>query len=109
MNGRLAIDLAVLLVYFAVIIFIGLRMGRREWNLHDFALGGRQIPWWAVMASIIAAETSAATYLGAPTEGFKRQSLAYALLTFGVIIGRWVVGNYFLKAFYRYQVFTVYD
>ena len=43
---------------------------------------------WAVMASIIAAETSAATYLGAPTEGFKRQSLAYALLTFGVILGQ---------------------
>lgn len=105
----LAIDGAIILVYFWIVAAVGLRMGRRERNLSDFALGGRQIPWWAVMASIIAAETSAATYLGAPTEGFKRQSLAYALLTFGVIIGRWVVGNWFLKAFYLYRVYTVYD
>lgn len=105
----LAIDGAIILVYFWIVAAVGLRMGRRERNLSDFALGGRQIPWWAVMASIIAAETSAATYLGAPTEGFKRQSLAYALLTFGVIIGRWIVGNWFLKPFYLYKVYTVYD
>ena len=105
----LVIDGAIILVYFWVIATVGLRMGKREKSLKDFALGGRQIPWWAVMASIIAAETSAATYLGAPTEGFKRQSLAYALLTFGVIIGRWIVGNFFLKSFYLYRVYTVYD
>ena len=45
MNAKLAVDLCVLLLYFFVIIFIGLRMGRKEDNLHDFALGGRQIPW----------------------------------------------------------------
>jgi len=105
----LAVDCAIILIYFWIVAAVGLRMGRRERNLSDFALGGRQIPWWAVMASIIAAETSAATYLGAPTEGFKRQSLAYALLTFGVIIGRWIVGNWFLKPFYQYKVYTVYD
>ncbi len=105
----LAIDGAIIVVYFWIVAYVGLRMGRRERNLSDFALGGRQIPWWAVMASIIAAETSAATYLGAPTEGFKKQSLAYALLTFGVIIGRWIVGNWFLKSFYLYKVYTVYD
>src|SRR5256885_12134854 len=41
MDARLAIDCAVLLVYFFVIIFIGLRMGRRERDLEDFALGRR--------------------------------------------------------------------
>ena len=105
----LAVDGASILAYFWLIATVGLKMGKRERNLNDFALGGRRMPWWAVMASIIAAETSAATYLGAPTEGFKRQSLAYALLTFGVIIGRWVVGNWFLKSFYLYKVYTVYD
>ncbi len=105
----LAVDAAIIVLYFALISAIGLIKGRRERNLRDFALGGRQIPWWAVMASIIAAETSAATFLGAPTEGFKKQSLAYALLTFGVIIGRWVVANWFLKPYYAYKVYTVYD
>lgn len=105
----LVLDAAIILVYFAAISAIGLYMGRREKSLKDFALGGRQIPWWAVMASIIAAETSAATFLGAPTEGFKKQSLAYALLTLGVILGRFVVGQWFLKPYFRYKVYTVYD
>ena len=60
MNAKLAIDSLVLFAYFSLIIFIGLRMGRKEDNLEDFALGGRRIPWWAVLASIIAAETTAA-------------------------------------------------
>lgn len=105
----LALDLGIILVYFGLIAAIGLYMGRKEKSLHDFALGGRQIPWWAVMASIIAAETSAATFLGAPGEGFEKKSLAYAQLTLGVIIGRWVVGNFFLKPYYTYRVYTVYD
>src|SRR5437667_5119934 len=84
-------------------------MGRREESLHDFALGGRRIPWWAVMASIIAAETSAATFLGAPGEGYDRRSLAYVQLVFGLIIGRFIVGNAFLKPYYTYKVYTVYD
>ena len=50
MDARLAIDSFVLLSYFTIIIFIGLRMGRKEDSLHDFALGGRRIPWWAVLA-----------------------------------------------------------
>ena len=105
----LFIDGAIILLYFAVISAIGLYMGRREKSLKDFALGGRQIPWWAVMASIIAAETSAATFLGAPGEGFEKRSLAYVQLTLGVIIGRYVVGTVFLKPYYDYKVYTVYD
>src|SRR5438093_12813670 len=70
MESRLVIDGAVLLLYFILIISIGLYMGRKEENLKDFALGGRAIPWWAVLASIIAAETSAGTFFGTPGEGF---------------------------------------
>jgi SSS family transporter len=105
----LFIDGAIILFYFVAISAIGLYMGRRETSLKDFALGGRQIPWWAVMASIIAAETSAATFLGAPGEGFEKRSLAYVQLTLGVVIGRYIVGTVFLKPYYDYKVYTVYD
>jgi SSS family solute:Na+ symporter len=105
----LLIDGLIIVGYFVAIIAIGLRMGRREDSLHDFALGGRRVPWWAVMASIIAAETSAATFLGAPGEGFDKRSLAYVQLVFGLIIGRIIVGNVFLKPYYEYKVYTVYD
>ena len=64
----LFLDAFIILIYFAGIIALGLYMGRRENTLHDFALGGRRVPWWAVMASIIAAETSAATFIGTPGE-----------------------------------------
>ena len=84
-------------------------MGRREKTLNDFALGGRRMPWWAVMASIIAAETSAATFLGAPGEGYTNKSFAYVQLVLGLIIGRFVVGHVFLKPYYTFKVYTVYD
>src|SRR5438093_12047063 len=105
----LAIDGLIIVSYFAAIVSIGLYMGRRERTLHDFALGGRRMPWWAVMASIIAAETSAATFLGAPGEGYKARSIVYAQLVVGLILGRVFVGYVFLKPYYTYKVYTVYD
>src|SRR3954470_8080014 len=105
----LLIDALIILVYFAVIVSIGLYFGRREKSLHDFALGGRRVPWWAVMASIIAAETSAATFLGAPGEGYTGRSFAYVQLFMGLVIGRVLVGYVFLKPYYDYRVYTVYD
>src|SRR6202171_570721 len=76
-NVRLLIDAVVLLIYFFGIVALGLWAGRRNKNLQDFALGGRSIPWWAVLGSIIAAETSAATFLGTPAEGFKTRGYFY--------------------------------
>ncbi len=108
-DAGLFIDASIVVAYFVGITAIGLYMGRRERSLRDFALGGRRMPWWAVMASIIAAETSAATFLGVPGEGYTNKSFAYVQLVFGLIIGRVVVGHLFLGPYYRYKVYTVYD
>jgi solute:Na+ symporter, SSS family len=105
----LVVDGVIILFYFVAITAIGLYMGRREKTLNDFALGGRRVPWWAVMASIIAAETSAATFLGAPGEGYTKKSFAYVQLVLGLIIGRVIVGHVFLKPYFTYKVYTVYD
>jgi len=105
----LLIDGVIIVVYFVGITALGLYMGRRERSLHDFALAGRRVPWWAVMASVIAAETSAATFLGVPGEGYTTRSFAYVQLVLGLIIGRGVVGQVFLKPYYAYRVYTVYD
>ena len=109
MNSRLAIDLGVLLLYFVIIIAIGLRMGRKEDNLEDFALGRRQIPWWAVLASIIAAETSAGTFFGTPGEGFALRNYTYIQLAFGTILARILVSYIFIKPYYDYKVFSIYE
>ena len=95
----LLIDAIVLLIYFLGIVGIGLWAGRRNRNLTDFALGGRSIPWWAVLASIIAAETSAATFLGAPAEGFKYRSFIYAQLAIGTVLARVIIAFTFIKPY----------
>src|SRR5216117_1048143 len=109
MDGRLAIDSGVLLLYFVAIISIGLYMGRREENLKDFALGGRRIPWWAVLASLVAAETSAGTFFGTPGEGFALRNYTYIQLAFGTIVGRILVSYIFIKPYYDYKVFSIYE
>ncbi|HEX4706789.1 MAG TPA: sodium:solute symporter [Candidatus Udaeobacter sp.] len=109
MDSRLAIDSAVLLLYFVLIISIGLYMGRKEENLKDFALGGRQIPWWAVLASLIAAETSAGTFFGTPGEGFALRNYTYLQLAFGTILARVLVSYIFIKPYYDYKVYSIYE
>src|SRR2546426_3022457 len=109
MDGRLVIDSGVLVLYFVLIISIGLYMGRKEENLEDFALGGRRIPWWAVFASIVAAETSAGTFFGTPGEGFALRNYTYLQLALGTIIARILVSFIFIKPYYDYKVYSIYE
>ena len=88
---------------------IGLYAGRQNADLREFALGGRSIPWWAVLASIIAAETSAATFLGTPAEGFKTRGFIYGQLVIGTILARVVIAFTFIEPYYRYRVQSIYE
>jgi len=108
-NTRLLIDAVVLLVYFCGIVTLGLWAGRRNRSLQEFSLGGRSIPWWAVLASIVAAETSAATFLGTPAEGFKTRGYFYGQLVIGTILARIIVAYTFIKPYYDYRVQSVYE
>src|SRR5206468_7082174 len=47
--------------------------------------------------------------LGAPGDGFDSRSLAYVQLIIGLILGRVLVGYFFLRPYYQYKVYTVYD
>ncbi len=109
MPSTWALDALIIAAYFVAIITIGLRMGRKEESLHDFALGGRQIPWWAVLASIIAAETSAGTFLGTPGEGYSLRNFTYLQLAIGTILARIIVAGVFIGPYYRYNVYSIYE
>lgn len=106
---NLGVDGAVILIYFVGIVGIGLYASRKNTSLKEFALGGHSIPWWAVLASIIAAETSAVTFLGAPAEGFKTRSFAYAQLAIGTILARIIIAFLFIAPYYRYKVESIYE
>lgn len=104
-----AIDIAVILLYFVIIIYVGLKFGQKEDNLEDFSLGGRSIPWWAVLASIIAAETSAATFIGAPGEGYGLVNYTYLQMAVGTVIGRIIVAFLFIKPYFDLNVYSIYE
>ncbi len=103
------IDGIVVAAYFAVILYIGLRAGRGERSMESFAVGDRNIPWWAVLASILAAEISAATFLGAPGEGYATRNFTYAQLALGTILARVIIAGVFIKPFYDFRVVSIYE
>jgi SSS family transporter len=102
-------DIGIILAYFALIISVGLWCGRGSQSVESLAVGGRKIPWWAVLASLIAAEVSAATFLGAPGEGFELRNFTYAPLAIGAILGRVMVSYVFIKPYYDYRVISIYE
>src|SRR5256885_4592831 len=109
MDRPLAIDTVVLLTYFIGIVVLGLWAGRRNRNLEDFCLGSRSIRGRAVLAWITAAETSAATFLGTPAEGFKTRGYFYGQLAIGTVLARVIIAFTFIKPYYDYQVQSVYE
>src|SRR4051812_41118952 len=108
MNGFL-IDGIVIVVYFIVVISIGLYKGRGEKTMEGFAVGDRNIPWWAVLASIMAAEVSAGTFLGVPDEGYGLRNFTYGQLAIGTILARIIVAYVFIQRFYQLQVVSIYE
>ena len=49
-----ALDVAVILLYFAAVITAGLLLAGRQRDASDYFLGHRRLPWWALMLSIVA-------------------------------------------------------
>lgn len=109
MNQSYLIDGLVLLAYFAAIIGVGLSQRSKSGSVEGFSLGDRQIAWWAVLASILAAEISAATFLGAPGEGFAKRNWTYAQLAIGTVLARIFVGFVFIPIYYRHGVVSIYE
>lgn len=103
------LDGLVILAYFVVVISIGLFKGRGERSMEGFAVGDRNIPWWAVLASLLAAEVSAGTFLGTPGEGYGLRNFTYVQLAIGTILARIIVAYVFIKRFYDLRVVSIYE
>ena len=101
------LDWVVIAAYLAGTIGLGLWLSRKQENLEDYFLGGRAIPWWAALLSLVATTISAATFLGAPEQGYIRD-MTYLQFSLGSIAAQFVLAAVFVAAFYRYRVYTVY-
>ena len=109
MSTKFVFDALVVVAYFAIVIGIGLAQRSKSNSVEGFTLGDRQTPWWAVLASILAAEISAATFLGAPESGFKNGNWTYAQFAIGTILARIIVSFLFIPLFYRQGVVSLYE
>jgi SSS family transporter len=103
------LDAIVILAYFGIIMAIGLSQRSKSGSVEGFTLGDRQIAWWAVLASILAAEISAATFLGAPEAGYSRQNWSYAQFAIGTVMARIIVSFLFIPVFYKHGVISLYE
>ena len=101
------VDLAVILVYFALTLGVGLWVTRSQRTASDYFLGARNLPAWTVLLSIVATETSALTVISIPGVG-ARGDLGFLQLTFGYLLGRSLVAWWLLPGYFAGQQETAY-
>jgi SSS family solute:Na+ symporter len=103
-----ALDLLVLTVYVTGTLWIGLARARRQTSVDEYFTTGRQAPWWVVMASIVATETSTVTVVSLPGFAFGT-NLTFLQLVFGYLVGRVVVTVLFIPRYFRGEYLTAYQ
>jgi solute:Na+ symporter, SSS family len=87
---------------------VGWRSRAHESDEREMLVGGRQIPWWAVLMSILGTEISALTFVGVPAFAFSN-NWTYLQVTVAAITGRYLVARFFVPAFYRHNVVSIYE
>ncbi len=102
------IDLGVIVVYVVGCTALGAWLGGRSKELKGYFLGESNIPAWAVMISIVATETSTATFLSVPGVAY-RGDFTFLQLPMGYILGRVIVATVLLPSYFRREIFTAYQ
>jgi solute:Na+ symporter, SSS family len=101
-------DWAVMGAYLALLVVTGWILSRRKPQAtDDYFLGGRRMPVWAVAISVLATALSAATFIGVPQQSYVGD-LTYLSANIGAVLAVIIVAIFFIPAFYRSGVATVY-
>ena len=104
------LDIAVFVLYLVVIISIGLWVSREkkghEKNAEDYFLAGKSLPWWAIGASLIAANISAEQFIGMSGSGFAI-GLAIASYEWMAALTLIIVAKYFMPIFIEKKLYTI--
>ncbi len=108
--GFETIDIIVFASYCAMIIGIGLWVSRdkegHQKNAEDYFLAGKSLPWWAIGASLIAANISAEQIIGMSGSGFA-VGLAIASYEWMAAVTLIIVGKYLLPIFIEKKLYTI--
>lgn len=102
------VDFLVLAGYVLVVVSLGWIAHRRQSSTDDYFLGGRQLPWIVVGASILATAFSATSLLGGPGEAF-HHGLLWLQLQIGDLIAIAIVVWLFVPALRGRNLTTAYE
>ena len=109
-NGFKTIDYVVFVAYLAILIFLGFFLSRskdgKEKDSKDYFLAGNTLTWWAVGASLIAANISAEQFIGMSGTAFASgiAIAAYELMAAATLL---VVGKFLLPVMIEKKIFTI--
>jgi SSS family solute:Na+ symporter len=103
-----AIDLGILLVYLAGVVALGLWIGRGAKDVSEYVVGSRNLPWWLILFSIVATETSSVTFLSIPGFAYDRD-LTWLQIALGFLLGRFAVSVLLLPQYFRGSFYTAYE
>src|SRR5215470_18568295 len=101
-------DLLVVVAYLIGITAFGVHFGKSQRTLHDYFLGGRRLPWWAIALSVVSAETSILTIISTPGIAY-RSNLTFLELVLGYLVGRVVVSFVLIPRYFAGELFTAYQ
>lgn len=104
------LDIAIFVCYVFGITALAYWVSREKTghqkNTSDYFLAGNSLPWWAIGASLIAANISAEQIIGMTGSGYK-VGLAIASYEWMAALTLIVVGKYFLPVFLQKQIYTM--
>src|SRR6266446_5888093 len=106
--GLNRVDLLIIAAYLAGITLFGLRFRKRHRSMRDYFLADRNIPWWAIALSIVAAETSTLTIISIPGLAYD-SNLTFLQVVMGYVIGRVIISFMLLPQYFRGELYTAYQ
>ena len=102
------IDLVIVFIYAAVVMCLGKFLTSHRTTMQDYFLAGRTLPWWAVMTSIVATETSTITLISVPGYSFTND-FSFLQIAFGYALGRIVISYTLLPSYFEGRFYTAYQ
>jgi solute:Na+ symporter, SSS family len=106
--GLNALDLIIIAAYLAGITIFGLRFRKRQRTLKDYFLADKDIPWWAISLSIVAAETSTLTIISVPGLAYDT-NFGFLQLVVGYLVGRIIISFLLIPHYFHGDLFTAYQ
>ncbi len=108
MNYFNAADWLVIGAYLLAVTGLGVWFGRDQRNTRDYFLGSKNIPWWGIGLSIVAAETSALTIISVPAMAYGGD-MTFLQIIIGYVIARIILAVVMVPHYLRGEIYSPYQ